>query len=150
MAIKNEDLVQQIERVINKFIFLEKKRRFPYGDIDLYPSEIHLMFCVKEKQATNATKMAERLGVTKGAVSQVITRLVKKGILVKSRDPYAKNELTVSFTPLGEKAVEEFWQMKNEIHQQYDHYLATLNSQELDTLTRFLTYLEEMLSSLTS
>ncbi len=148
MEIKNESLVYQIERVINKFIFLEKKRKFSFKGIDLYPSEIHLMFLVKEKQATNATKMAEKLGVTKGAVSQALSRLEKKKILIKTKDPYAKNELTVSFTPLGEQAVEEFWEMKNTLHKQYDYYLATLPDNECDIIQRFLTYLEELLSSL--
>jgi DNA-binding MarR family transcriptional regulator len=59
---------------------------------------IHLILVMSE-QPTNATQMAQALHVTKGAVSQTISRLKKKGIIKKDKDPYLKNELTLMFTP---------------------------------------------------
>jgi DNA-binding MarR family transcriptional regulator len=46
------------------------------------------------------------LQLTKGAVSQTISRLCKKGVLQKTKDPFQKNELTLCLTPLGQKALE--------------------------------------------
>ena len=62
------------------------------------------MLVIKNKIDTNATEIAKQLGLTKGAVSQTVSRLEKKGIIVKTKDPYNKNELTLSLTPFGKKA----------------------------------------------
>ena len=56
------------------------------------------MIAISESRATNATKIADELGVTKGAVSQTLTRLEKKGVLVKTKDASNKNELSLQFT----------------------------------------------------
>lgn len=146
--LKKHDFVKQLNKVINNFLFLERKRIFSFQGIDLYPSEIHLLLVIDEKQNTNATRMAERLGITKGAISQVLTRLQKKGVITKTKDPYSKNEITVSFTDVGAKAIKEFKKVKYQSDKQYNAYLATLNEHELEVLKRFLTYLEGITSKL--
>jgi len=142
MKIKNEKLIAQIHKFINKLIFLEKKNIFKFKEVHLYPSEIHLMLLIKEKQTTNATKMAERLGITKGAVSQTLSRLEKKGILNKIKDPYNKNELTVSFKSLGQEAIEQLRELQTPVKKQYDNYLSTLTENEREVIKRFLSQME--------
>jgi len=50
-------------RLSNKLIFLEKKFTLAYDDIQLYPSEIHLLNVVSDCADINAKEMAKRLGV---------------------------------------------------------------------------------------
>ena len=79
MNTMNEMIKGQLQRVINKILFMKKKSLFLFQGVELYPSEVHLMLLIKGERATNATKMAAQLGVTKGAVSQTLSRLEKKG-----------------------------------------------------------------------
>ena len=88
------------------------------------------MLLVDEEQTINATKMAERLGVTKGAISQTLSRLEKKGVLHKIKDPYHKNELTASFTPLGQEALEQYRELRASFQKQYADYFSTLSESE--------------------
>ncbi|MGD9182483.1 MAG: MarR family transcriptional regulator, partial [Desulfobacterales bacterium] len=88
----------QIMRVINKIIFSEKKKVMKFKGISLYPSEIHLLLVIKNDIDSNATKIAKQLSLTKGAISQTLSRLEKKGIIFKTKDPYNKNELNLSLT----------------------------------------------------
>jgi DNA-binding MarR family transcriptional regulator len=90
--------------IINQFIFTERKKIFAFEGVSLYPSEIHLLLVINRDQPVNATRIADKLGITKGAVSQTITRLQKKGIIIKENDPHNKNELILSLTSLGRRA----------------------------------------------
>ena len=145
MLINSETLVAQIYTIINKLFFFEKKNIFQFQDIRLYPSEIHLMLDINEKEAVNASRIAERFGITKGAVSQTITRLESKGILNKIKDPYNKNELSFSFTPIGKEVIKEFKQRQELVLNQYLTFLADLTESERAVIQRFLSEMEAMI-----
>lgn len=145
MTINAETLVAQIYSIINKLIFFEKKNTFQFQGIRLYPSEIHLMLEIYQKRAVNASRIAERFGITKGAVSQTITRLESKGILHKIKDPYNKNELSFSFTPIGKEVIKEFKQRQEFVLSHYVTFLATLTESERAVIQRFLTEMEAMI-----
>jgi DNA-binding MarR family transcriptional regulator len=148
MDLQHKALVAQIFGFINKILFLEKKTTFQFNEVTLYPSEIHLILFIHQEQDTNATRMAERLGVTKGAVSQTLSRLEKKGVLRKIKDPYNKNELTIKFTSLGQQAVEEYLHLLASVHQQYDQYLSTLTERERAVIKGFLSHIEVIMDRL--
>jgi len=144
----NTSLAEQILRISNKLIFLEKKSIVKHGGLKLYPSEIHLIDVIVKGQDINASKMAARLGVTKGAVSQTLARLEKKGILYKTKDPQNRNELTVHFTPLGKKVLEEQRKLRTTFHEQYDKYFSNISEEEEVIIMGFLKKMEEFFDGL--
>lgn len=144
----NTPLSAQIARVINQLLFLEKKSVFTYRGITLYPSELHLMEVVAADGGDNVTTMAQTLGVTKGAVSQTISRLVRKRIVTKTRDPHNKNELTVQFTATGKRAIEAFAGLRADAGRRYETYLSSLTDAERQIIGTFLTQVERMIADL--
>jgi len=88
-------------------------------------------------------KMAARLGVTKGAVSQTLARLEKKGILNKTKDPQNKNELTVHFTQLGKDVLKEQIELRKTFHEQYAKYFSNISEKEKAIIMGFLKKMEE-------
>jgi DNA-binding MarR family transcriptional regulator len=138
-------LLEKLQTILNKILFLERKKTFKLKDITLYPSEIHLLLIVNRDQPSNATKMAERLGITKGAVSQTLTRLEQKGILTKSKDPYNKNELTVSLTATGRTAYDQYEKMRLSLFNQFESCLSNFSAGEREIIYRFLDSLESAL-----
>ena len=148
MDTSSEMLATQFLWILKRLIFLEKNSFFPYRDLKLYPSEIYLMLLIDEEQAINATKMAERLGVTKGAISQTLSRLEKKGVLHKTKDPYHKNELTASFTPLGQEALKHYRELQVSVLKQYVEYFSTLSTSEREVIRRFLSQMETILNKM--
>ena len=138
----NKAIAAQMMRIINKFIFLEKKSVLEYRGIRLFPSEIHLMAVIDEEQATNATVMANKLGITKGAVSQTFSRLEKKGILTKIKDPYNKNELTAYFTETGKCALKEHRKLRASLQAEYEQYFSSLSKQDRNVIQSFLSHVE--------
>ncbi len=138
----------QIMRIINKLIFLEKKSIFEFQGIKLYPSEIHLMQVIETDNHLNATDMAKALGVTKGAVSQTLSRLVKKGIAHKTKDPYQKNKLTVDFTKMGKAAMKHHQQKNQSLQEEYENYLSTVSESNKKIIRRFLADVEQFVDML--
>ncbi len=144
MKTTNDMVVAQLQRVVNRILFLKKKSFFEFKGVAFYPSEIHLMLLIEEEIATNATRMAEQLGVTKGAVSQTLARLEKKSVLKKRKDPYKKNELTLKFTPFGAKALEHYRERAQELAEKHDRYLTGFSSGEKAVIQRFLVEVERV------
>lgn len=102
------------------------------------------MLVITEKSATNATRIADRLGVTKGAVSQTLSRLEKKGVLRKTKDPYNRNELTLEFTTFGAAAFDHYSIHAAEILKKHDRYLEGFTDEEKGTVLRFLVEVEKI------
>lgn len=90
--------------------------------------------------------MAERLGVSKGAISQTLSRLEKKGILVKTKDPYMKNELTIDFLPLGKAVLQHYLQRMEDLQRDIDIYLSKLTDANRDAIMAFLTHADEAMT----
>lgn len=148
MENSQRDVSNQLFRLINKIIFLEKKNIFDYEGVKLFPSEIHVLLSIEDQQSTNATKLATKLGISKSAVSQTISRLEKKRVIIKDKDPYNKNELILSLTIFGDKAFAQYKkkQASNRLH--FNQYLNTLSDDNSEMIHNFLQKVTAMLDQL--
>jgi len=144
----DETLASHITRVINKLIFLEKKSIVEVDGVKLFPSEVHLLEVIVQDPTINALGMARKLGISKGAVSQTLTRLDKKGIIFKVKDPANKNEITAHFTGLGKKAVAQHDSMRASLQKEYEHYLRNLAKGERKVIHNFLAHVEGFIDRL--
>jgi len=143
-----ETFADRIARIINKLIFLEKKSIVEIEGVRLFPSEIHLLLVIDADRSINAVTMAGRLGISKGAVSQTLTRLENKGVLVKKKDPAYKNELTAHFTEMGEKALALHKRQRASLMMEYDTYLESVSEDERQVIRQFLRHVENFIDRL--
>ena len=119
---------RQIIRVIDKIIFSEKKKVLKSNGTSLYPAEIHLQLMIENDIDTNATKISEQLGLTKGAIPQTLSHLEKKNIITKSKDPYTINELTMSLTDFGREAYQRCQATRTKFIEAHDALLHKYSS----------------------
>ena len=147
---EKRNISNQLFRVINKIIFLEKKNIFEYSGIKLFPSEIHLLMLlsVDDKQSTSATNIANKFGISKSAVSQTISRLIKKGVITKDKDTYKKNKLIISVTSFGEKAFAQYKKKQTFNQRNIAEYLNAISDHDRGVINDFLHELEDMLGQL--
>ena len=148
MENSKREISKPLFRLINKIIFLEKKNIFEYGSVKLFPSEIHMLLSIDNKRSTNATKMANKLGISKSAVSQTISRLEKKRVILKDKDPYNKNELILSLTSFGEKAFGQYKKKQASNRMLFNQYLNTLSEHDRGVINNFLQEVKGMLDHL--
>ncbi len=102
-----EDVTRIMEiviRLVNKYNRLDSKALdFGTGDL-LYPSEIHIIEAIGKNYGNTVNEICQRFGVTKGAISQVVYKLSKKGLINKKRNPDFYKEIMLSLTEKGWKA----------------------------------------------
>ena len=114
---KYSELTSLMERVIHKYTQWENQKRTYGTEMPLSKSEIHTIAAIGDKPNINITSLAEVLGITKGAASQMIYKLVYKGIVEKKVSPESDTEVVLNLTPLGMinyKAHKEYHRQTND------------------------------------
>jgi DNA-binding MarR family transcriptional regulator len=83
---KNElrNLIDLFLKILHLYSVINRKPK-DYGTGDmLYFAEIHTITMVGNNNEINMTKLADIMGVTKGAISQTIRKLAGKNLIIKS------------------------------------------------------------------
>jgi DNA-binding MarR family transcriptional regulator len=72
-----------------------------FGTGLLHPSEIHTIEAIGLYPGMNVTALALRMGVSRGAASQMVSRLAGKGLIEKYRLPDNEKEVCLRLTQDG-------------------------------------------------
>ncbi len=142
------ELIEQVQRIGSGLDALKKGPIFQHAGVKLYSSEIHMMKAVASHPDLNASGIAKILGVTKGAVSQTLSKLEQKGVFGKENDPSYKNELSIWLTPFGNEALNEFHREFAGQWEEFGEFIDRLSSEEHRVISNFLARLEGFLRSL--
>lgn len=134
-------VVHTFEKVMNSYVATEK-RPHDYGvGFSLYRSEIHTIDAVGRDEQVNITELAQMLGVTKSATSQMIDRLVKKGLVDKTILSKSDTEVALTLTTMGQTV----FRAHQESHRMFFAYikesLSTVSECDIDA---FLDIMEKL------
>jgi DNA-binding MarR family transcriptional regulator len=138
-------LFESIERVINKYNQLDKQKRAYGTDIYLTNTEIHLVAAIGDNPNINITELAKLKGVTKGAVSQIIYKLVDKGLVEKKISTESDAQVNLNLTKTGAINYNghiEYHKMKNKT---LCVSLETMNDDNFDMLNQVISEFERIL-----
>ncbi len=130
-------LVAEILSAVDKILHVEKDRVLKSEGVSLHPSEIHLLLFLHSRPDANAKEIGERFSITKGAVSQTLSRLESKGVLTKGRNPESQNELTLVLTGKGTRVMADVLQLKERAERRFDALLAELTEADRAAVGRF-------------
>lgn len=136
MAGMNIDM--KILSVIDLFSEVDRKPRYYGTDTSIHNAEIRMLSMVKEHEGIHVGGLAEMLGVTKGAVSALLRKLERKGLIVKETDAYNLSKLNIHLTDKGETAHEHHLRYHEQIHKIFKDTLCQYSPKEIDCLHRFL------------
>jgi DNA-binding MarR family transcriptional regulator len=141
---KNEKLI--IHGKFQSILSLAKKmekthKSFGTGEM-ISHSEIHLIEIIGDTQDLSVTDLSRHMGITKGAVSQSLKRLEKKGFTTKQTDPENLSRTIVMLTSKGQTA---YWSHKH-WHETMDggflKYLDELDDESFEIILDFLVKVE--------
>jgi DNA-binding MarR family transcriptional regulator len=130
------DTIQGIIENFSRLSHSNLRRHHAYrhhfgGDIDLSPAQIGVMHAISHHRKMTTNKMAEAMGVTKSAISQVAEPLVKEGFLERVVDEADRRIAHLSVTHKGHRLMRVF--KKHAIENSRDA-LEALTDEELDLL----------------
>ena len=100
-TLEYEKLMHILDEVLTKMELLHAPSRDFGTGIPIYRKEIHTLQAIGRHPKINITALAEYMGVTKGAVSQTVAKLIKKGMVRKQYAKGSKKEVILELTDLG-------------------------------------------------
>jgi len=116
-------------------IAMNDKRPHTFGtEQALHQSEIHFIDAVGPGTGVNATCAAQKLGITKGAVTQIADKLVKKGFVEKYKKPDNKKEVYIKLTSDGEIAYNAHRSFHKQLEDKMFAYLDELDETQMQVL----------------
>lgn len=98
-----DQLCELFLQAINQYSVLEKQTHTYDIEPKIYLAEIHTIVAIGAHENINITDLAKLQGTSKSAVSQAISKLVKKGFIEKKVSPETDNEVILSLTKKGKQ-----------------------------------------------
>ncbi|MFA7694353.1 MAG: MarR family transcriptional regulator [Methanoregula sp.] len=123
-------------RIWNKMNIMESiPCRFGVDD-PLFLTEIHTIQAIGDTKDNNVRIVANILGVTPSAASQVITKLTKRGLVRKIRGVRNEKEVSLELTEQGRIAYTSHEQIHAQIYMRILERIGPLSGEELATMDR--------------
>ena len=99
-------------------------------------------------ESITTTKLAEVLGITKGAVSQVTRKLSEKNMIVKEPSKEKNNEVLISLTAKGRVVFAYHQNMHKNMLQKLDFIMNDLSEEGKNAMDQMLRVIEESLDEM--
>lgn len=136
----------RFRQVMKLAIQLEQTPRAFGTDELLTSTEIHLVEIIGENgESLSVTDLAGLLGVTKGAVSQTLKKLDKKGLTTKHPDPENSSRAIVELTAKGKTAFYAHRHWHETMDGGFGEYFHNLDQDRIDFIVAFLAKFEVFL-----
>jgi DNA-binding MarR family transcriptional regulator len=118
-----KDLFVRFIRIVGIFNKLDS-RPYEFSEAEkLFRSELHTLQAIGKGEGRTVTEFGNFFGTTKGAVSQIVSKLVAKGYLAKKRNPDCGKEFFLSLSASGKSV----FNANEALHQRIDpELLASL------------------------
>lgn len=141
-------LIQTFFNVQSKFSRFERSPR-DFGTSELlYPLEIHIIDAIGQNNEIKMTDLAEKMEITKGAVSQVIKKLVKKGYVIKFKDEGNSKNFHLKLRNKGEIVFREHRLIADKIIEKIGAVLKQIPEKEIAILDEGFKMVESELNKL--
>ncbi|WP_051207974.1 MarR family winged helix-turn-helix transcriptional regulator [Butyrivibrio sp. AE3006] len=142
------ELAWQMERIIHKYSQFEKKPQQYCKGLTLTQPEIHTVAIIGDQEGISVTGLAKVRGITKGAASQMVYKLVDKGLVEKRVSPSSDSELNLYLTKLGKKARAEHRKKHETMEIKFAEIMDRIPESMQNELLKILKSFEEELDEL--
>ncbi len=121
-----------------RYISLFDNTLYQYYDQTLYATEVHALNVIQRRSSTNLTQLSQLTHRTKGAISQMITKMEKQGIVRKTVNPANKSEILLELTPKGECICKHHQQAKLSVFRMYMNAMGEFSDEDFQNANQVL------------
>ena len=147
-----EELLKEIALMLERQDMLSKLTENQCLDEYGY-SETHCIDYIGRLELPNVTKVAEHMGMTRGAISKMTKKLLAKGLIEKYTLETNKKEVYFKLTDQGRLLFDEHAKRHQRWEKRDMEFLARYSVEDVRTVSRFMTefngYLEEQIETIT-
>ena len=116
---------------LNKFMMKESLKGYK-------SSEVHLIEYIGKNVDSNVTKLAESFYVTRGAISKMTMKLIKKGLIESYQKPGNKKEIYFRLTKRGQVISKIHEEMHQAFQERDKAVFEQVTEEQFDSMLGFL------------
>lgn len=136
--------LEQYYRISNTIIRFQNIPLSFNGSIPLRPASIHLIDEIQNHPDANMTEIAQNLGITKGAVSQMVKELEGKGLVKRQRSDRDGRAMHFKLTRAGEKVYDGHAAFFNDLYERVEKKLESYSVDEVAHFEEIVSIIEDM------
>lgn len=134
---KEEQVIMELRELLNKMAWLNKSKM--EESFKGYKSaEIHYIECIGRNVDPNVTKLAESLYMTRGAISKMTKKLIKKGVVESYQKPDNKKEIYFRLTEEGQRIYKVHEKLHKEFQERDKAVFAEVTDKQFDSMLGFM------------
>ena len=134
---KEEQVLMSFRDLFNKMVWLNK---FKMEDsLKSYKSsEVHCIEYIGRNVDSNVTKLAESFYMTRGAMSKITKKLLKKGIIESYQKPDNKKEIYFRLTEQGKEVYKIHEKLHKEFQERDKVVFEQITEEQFDSMLSFI------------
>ena len=101
--------------------------------------------CISRCHKINGIEIAKELGMTRGGISKIATRLIKKNLITTYQDEVNQKKVFYKLTPLGEQVNEIHEQFHAEKNLRVESMISGYSEEEQDVILKFIKDLKKII-----
>jgi DNA-binding MarR family transcriptional regulator len=134
---KEEQVKMRFRDLYNKMSWLNKLKM--ENSFNGYkPSEVHCIECIGRNVDSNVTKLAESFYMTRGAISKMAKKLIKKGAIESYQKPENKKEIYFRLTKQGEEIYKVHEKLHKEFQERDKVVFEQVTEEQFDSMLSFV------------
>ncbi|MCF8128300.1 MAG: MarR family transcriptional regulator [Deltaproteobacteria bacterium] len=138
-------LTRAFENLVN-VLSTGKKRARDYGTGDLiFTAEAHHISIIGRNPGITAKAIVQKMGITKGAVSQVLRKLKEKDYIIKYPKADNLREFCLNLTKKGQIAFKAHESSDQKLVESLSKHLESLNPEQIEKVSDMVSELSDYL-----
>ncbi len=134
---KEEQVIMGFRDLFNKIVWLNKSKM--EDSLKGYKSsEVHCIEYIGRNIDSNVTKLAESFYMTRGAMSKITKKLLKKGIIESYQKPDNKKEIYFRLTEQGKEVYKIHEKLHKEFQERDKVVFEQITDEQFDIMLSFI------------
>lgn len=134
---KEEEVIRGFRDILNKIVLLNK---FKMEKIlkGYKPSEVHCIEYIGQNKDSNVTKLAESFYMTRGAISKLTKKLIKKELIESYQKPENKKEIYFRLAEQGETVYKIHEELHKEFYDRDKPVFEQISAEQFSSMLDFI------------
>ncbi|WP_131849704.1 MarR family transcriptional regulator [Baia soyae] len=128
---KSQNVVEQINQIIESIWTLLEREERELNKFKLNHQQHVLLTLIIREPSSSPSQLAKKMGITKSAVSQQLSRLEREGFTIKKQHTDDKRLFSIE---LGENGLMYKKELDSFYQQMFDKYYSKLSYEELSNI----------------
>ncbi|MBS6022702.1 MarR family transcriptional regulator [Paraclostridium sordellii] len=134
---KEEQVIMGVRDLFNKMVWLNKFK-MEESLKEYKSSEVHCIEYIGSNVDTNVTKLSEYFYMTRGAMSKLTKKLIKKGVIESYQKPDNKKEIYFRLTEQGKEVYKTHEKLHKEFQARDKSIFEQVTEEQFDSMLNFI------------